>query len=69
MEIKQAISDLGLSGPVGLGGCKACGTTLGCCEYNITVFDGKSEKEQTRTINGQLIRLHHAKLDESNPDI
>ena len=69
MEIKQAISDLGVSGPVGLGGCKAHGTTLDCCEYNVTVFDGKSEKENVQKIDGQLVRFYHARLDESNPDV
>lgn len=70
MEIKRIIDELSLSEyPVGLGGCKAHKATLECCEYNITVFDSKKEKEQIKKIGDCLVRIHHASLDESNPDL
>lgn len=70
MEIKEIISNLSLSEhPVGLGGCKAHKTTLECCEYNITVFDGKNQQEKVHQIDDHLIKIHHAKLDESDPGI
>lgn len=70
MEIKQLVDKLSLSEcPVGLGGCKAHKTTLVCCEYNFTVFDGKNEKDEIKQLGNSLVRIHHARLDESNPDL
>lgn len=70
MEIKHIIDSLGLSKhPVGLGGCKAHKETLECCEYNVTVFDGKKEKDHIQKIGDRLIRVHHASFDETNPDL
>jgi len=70
VEIKRIIDELSLSEcPVGLGGCKTHKTTLDCCEYNITIFDGKKEKEQIKKIGDSLVRIHHASLDESDPDL
>jgi hypothetical protein len=53
---------------VGLGGCKAHGTTLDCCEYDITIFDGIT-KTEVRTIDNTTIQIHHGKIDETNPEI
>ena len=70
VEIKQVLGNLALYAYlVGLGGCKAHKATLDCCEYNITVFDGKSEKDQIQKIGNHIIRIHHGKLDESSSDI
>jgi hypothetical protein len=70
VEIKQLVDKLSLSEcPVGLGGCKAHKTTLVCCEYNFTVFDGKNEKDEIKQLGNSLVRIHHARLDESNPDL
>jgi hypothetical protein len=68
VEIKRIIDELS-EYPVGLGGCKAHKETLECCEYNITVFDGKKEKDQVKKIGDYLVRIHHASLDESDPDL
>jgi hypothetical protein len=69
VEIKEVIDTLLLSEyPVGLGGCKAHKTTLKCCEYNITVFDGKNQRDEVRQITNHFVKIHHAKLDESDPD-
>jgi hypothetical protein len=70
VEIKQITDSLALSEyPVGLGGCKAHKETLECCEYNVTIFDGKKEKDRTQKIGDKLIRVHHASLGETNPDL
>ncbi len=70
MELKQLVNKLSLSEyPVGLGGCRTHKETLECCEYNITVFDAKNEKDEIKKIGGDMIRIHHASLDESNPDL
>lgn len=70
MELQEIIKQLSLSDyPVGLGGCKTHKKTFDCCEYNITVFDGKKEKDQVHTFQDKIIKIHHGALDESNPDI
>jgi hypothetical protein len=53
---------------VGLGGCKVHNTTLDCCEYNITIFDGKKQDE-VKSIDDTIIQIHHGVIDESDPDI
>lgn len=54
---------------VGLGGCKSHGTTLKCCEYNITVFDDKESKDEIHVVDGDIIKVHHGKLGESDSDV
>ena len=69
MDTNQIISELNLSNhAVGLGGCKVQKTTLSCCEYNITIFDGGNQIE-TKTVGNELIRIHHAKILDSDPDL
>lgn len=64
------ISKLGLSNStVGLGGCKVHQTTLNCCEYNLTVFDDLIQKDTITTLDDQIIRIHHGKIDESSSDV
>ena len=44
MDVKKLLDSISANGfPVALGGCKNAKKTFGCCEYNITIFDGKSE--------------------------
>jgi hypothetical protein len=70
MKLEEIVKQLSLSDhPVGLGGCKSHKTTFDCCEYNITVFDGKKLQEQVRMLDDKIIKIHHGGLDESNPDI
>jgi hypothetical protein len=70
VQIKDLVDKLALSAhPVALGGCKAHNTTLDCCEYNITVFDGEDQKDQIRQADDIAVRLHHGKLDESNSSV
>jgi hypothetical protein len=70
MDVQEIIKQLSLGDyPVGLGGCKTQKTTLDCCEYNITVFDGKNEKELIRIFEDKIIKIHHGTLSESNPDV
>ncbi|MEM3007236.1 MAG: hypothetical protein QXW37_05330 [Candidatus Nitrosotenuis sp.] len=70
MEIKDLVDKFALSThPVALGGCKAHKTTLGCCEYNITVFDGANRKDLIRQVDDIMIRIHHGTLDESDSNI
>ena len=69
MQVQDLVGKLSLSnGMVGLGGCKAHGTTLECCEYDITIFDGTT-KTETKSIDDILVQIHHGNINETNPDI
>lgn len=70
MEAKDLVDKLALwAHPVALGGCKAHKTTLGCCEYNITVFDGTNQKDLVRQVDDIMVRIHHGTLAESDSSI
>ncbi|MDE1767602.1 MAG: hypothetical protein KGI27_15215, partial [Thaumarchaeota archaeon] len=51
--------------PVGFGGCRNNECNFDCCEYNISVFDDKSG-ESIHDLSGNLVKLHHCSLSESN---
>ena len=67
MDLKILPEKLSLSNfPVGLGGCRNNGTNFQCCEYNITVFDDKQDESSIHEIDGNMIKLHHGSLSETN---
>ena len=69
MDVKNIISKLSTTNfPIGLGGCRNNGTSFECCEYNITIFDEK-KSESVHEIDGELIKLHHGSLSETDPAI
>ena len=69
MDVRKIPELLSISTyPVGFGGCRNAGTNFDCCEYNISVFDDKSG-ESVHDISGNLIKLHHCSLSESNVSI
>ena len=51
--------------PMGLGGCRNGGGSYECCEYNVSVFDGKSG-ESIHEISGEPVKVHHCSLQESS---
>ena len=60
MDLQEIKNRLNLSGKtIGLGGCKVHGTTLSCCESNITVFDGVQTKDEVRFLDGEAFKIHH----------
>lgn len=70
MDLKTLPEKLSLSHfPVGLGGCRSNGVNFECCEYNIVVFDDKKEYESVHEVEGELIKLHHGSLSETNSGI
>lgn len=70
MQTKDIVDKLSLSNSaVGLGGCKAHKTTLDCCEYDITIFDDSTQKNEIKTIEDNIIQIHHGKISETNQDI
>nr|AIF00695.1 hypothetical protein [uncultured marine thaumarchaeote KM3_137_A09] len=45
LESKKILEKLSIENcPVGMGGCKSQGHSYDCCEYDITIFDGKKQK-------------------------
>lgn len=70
MDLKTLPEKLLLSHfSVGLGGCRSNGINFECCEYNIIVFDNKPEYESVHEVEGELIKLHHGSLSETNSGI
>jgi hypothetical protein len=55
--------------PVGMGGCKSQGPSYDCCEYNITIFDGKKQKESFLESDGTFYHIYHGTIQETSPDI
>lgn len=68
MDVKQIPKILSLSDfPVGLGGCRNDKTNFECCEYNITVMDGKSG-ESVYHVEDEFVKIHHCSLDDTSSD-
>jgi len=55
--------------PVALGGCKSDEVGFDCCEYNITIFDGKKENDHVINFGNDLVKIHHGNLDETDSKI
>ena len=66
MNVEKFIEDYGLSEfPVGLGGCRINGLNFDCCDYDVVVFDDKSEPEKVVQFENDFIVIHHASLNET----
>jgi hypothetical protein len=68
VELGQVLHDVSTEHPVGLGGCKRHGTTLQCCEYDVTVFDNKYASSEIVRVGNDNVRIHHGSLEETNVD-
>ena len=70
MDYKKILEDFSLTNfPVAFGGCRKEGNNFGCCEYNITVFDEKNEKDRIIEIGNEFVKIHHGSLEESRHEI
>ncbi len=70
MDLKKFIEDQSLTNfPVGLGGCRATNSFFDSCDYDITVFDNKSETEKIISYDNNFIKIHHGSLNETKSDI
>ena len=70
MKSKNILEKLPIgSYPVGMGGCKSKVATYDCCEYDITIFDGKKEKESVLEHDGSFYHIYHGILQETSPNI
>ncbi len=48
-----------------MGGCKSQGPSYDCCEYDITIFDGKKQKESFLESDKMFYRIYHGTLQET----
>ncbi|NIM25570.1 MAG: hypothetical protein GTN35_05265 [Nitrososphaeria archaeon] len=70
MNFENLIKEKNLSGfPIGLGGCRTTDFAFDVCEYDIAVFDDKSEENEIFEFENNLINLHHNSLSESKSNI
>ena len=70
MEAKNILQKLSIENcPVGMGGCRNEGSSYDCCEYDITIFDGKKQKESFLEYNGNFYYIYHGTLKEISPEI
>jgi len=69
VDTKKLLEKLSLTDfPVGIGGCKNS-ESFECCEYNVTVFDNKSNDESIIEYDETKIKLHHGSLNETSTGI
>ncbi|MGY5144623.1 MAG: hypothetical protein ACW9XH_09105 [Candidatus Nitrosopumilus sp. bin_32a] len=67
--MQKFIEENGLSGsPIGLGGCRISDLAFDSCDYDLFVFDDKSESEKTIQFEGKFVIIHHASLSEKNSE-
>ena len=70
MEHKKILENLSIENcPVGIGGCKNHGLSYDCCEYDITIFDDKKEKESFLEHDGIFYHIYHGILQETSPQV
>jgi hypothetical protein len=70
LEYKKILEKLSIeSSPAGMGGCKNHGLSYDCCEYDITIFDGKKEDESFLEHDGVFYHIYHGTLQETSPEI
>ena len=69
MDISGLLEEYSLADfAAGLGGCQNS-SPMQCCEYDIAVFDEKSEVDTILNYDGQIARIHHNSFNESRSRI
>ena len=69
MEIQKFIDENQLSGgPIGLGGCRISDLSFDSCDYDLFIFDGKSEPAKIVKHGDEFVTIHHASLSEINSE-
>ena len=70
MEYKKILEKLSIKNcPVGMGGCRNEGSSYDCCEYDITIFDGKKDEESFLEHDGVFYHIYHGTMQETSPEI
>jgi hypothetical protein len=66
MDVKKFIENYELSDyPIGLGGCRISDLHFDSCDYDVIIFDEKSEQEKIAQFDNALVMIHHASLSET----
>ncbi len=69
MDMKKFIEENSLSDfPIGLGGCRISDPSYDSCDYDLFVFDGKSEPGKIIKYDGNFVIVHHASLSETSSE-
>jgi len=50
--------------PVGLGGCRTSDNFFDSCDYDITVFDDKSQNDEIIQFQNNFVKIHHGSLGD-----
>lgn len=70
MDIPGLLEEYSLDGfPAGLGGCRNGGTPYGPCEYDVSVFDERTEPDTIAARADGLAAIHHCSLSETRSDV
>lgn len=70
MDLKKLVEEQSLINfPVGLGGCRTTNSFFDSCDYDITIFDDKSEYTKIIFYDDNFIKIHHGSLKETKSDI
>ncbi len=70
LNLKNLLEKLSIKDcSVGMGGCHNQGLNYSCCEYDITIFDGKKQKESIIEYDNIFYHIYHGILEETSPDI
>lgn len=65
MNIEKFVKDANLSHfSVGLGGCRTTDLYFDSCDYNVVVFDEKSNSSEIIPFDNEFITLHHASFSD-----
>ena len=51
--------------PVGLSGCRTRNSFFDSCDYDITVFDNKSQNDEIIQFQNNFVKIHHGSLSET----
>jgi len=69
MDMKKFVDENALSEyPVGLGGCRISDLPFDSCDYDIFVFDEKSEPDKIIKYDDEYVILHHASMSETSSE-
>jgi hypothetical protein len=51
--------------PVGLSGCRTTDSFFDSCDYDITIFDGKSQNNEIIQFQNNFVKIYHGSLSET----
>lgn len=70
MNLKKFVEEQNIATfPIGLGGCRTTSSFFDSCEYDITVFDNKSEDNKIIFYDKNFIQIHHGSLKENRSSV